>query len=178
MVLDMEGEFFKIARTILSKPGNLYKMAAISPHTGRVTLLGADGFMVVGSSVLRTFTRGREEKAFSVGEKCGREMFGNLMKEFDEEIRSLEPRKLFQLALSLARNTGWGSFDMVELKASKKKATIRALETIEMRYQGSKHHMLTCGFVSGIASICLGSRMKASIEKETESEILLSLSPA
>jgi hypothetical protein len=177
MALDMEGEFYKLAKKILSKPKNLYKVAAISPHTGRVTLMGADNYMVVGSSILKDLAKSKEEKAYRSGKKCGKEMFRSLIEEFDEEVANLEPKKLFELGLSLATNTGWGRMEMSKFNASKGNVIIKATDTIELKYKRSKHHMLTCGFLSGISTMAMGKDMEGRIEKTDSGSVMFSLNP-
>jgi hypothetical protein len=155
MVLDMENEFYKLAKDILSKPKNLYKVVAIGPRSGRVTIMGADGFLVVGSSILRSIAKGPGSKAYKLGRSNGKEMFGNLLKEFDEEIMDLQPKKLLELGLLLASVTGWGDFEISRVSEKAGEAEIRAKRTLELKYRKAKHHMLTCGFLSSVVSLSL-----------------------
>jgi hypothetical protein len=153
MVLDMESEFYKLAHDILSKPKNLYKMAAIGPKSGRLNIMGADGFVVVGKSLLYPLMKGPENKAYRMGFKCAGEMFGNLLKEFDEEIENLPPKKLLELGILLTRNLGWGDLEMIRIDTKKREMVIKAKRTLELKYKNAKHHMLTCGYLAGIASL-------------------------
>ena len=163
MALDMEGEFYKLARGILGKPKNLYKMASIGPKSGRVNVMGADGFVVVGSSILRSFTKGPEKKAYRTGKKCGREMFGSLIKEFDEEIKDLPASKLMELAVMLSSALGWGDLEVKELKEKKGTMTVKAERTIELKYKNAKHHGLTSGLLAGLASLSMRKEMDARV---------------
>ena len=155
MVLDMETEFYKLAKDILSKPKNLYKVVAIGPRSGRVTIMGADGFMVVGSAMLRSLSRGPEKKAYKLGRASGKEMFGNLLKEFDEEIMDLHSKKLLELGLLLASGTGWGDLEIISVNEKAGEAKVKGKRTMELKYSKAKHHMLTCGFLSSVASLSL-----------------------
>lgn len=172
MVLDMEGEFYKIAMRILTKPQKLFKMVAISPHTNRVTVMGADNYMVVGVSVLKAITKGKEDKAYRTGFRCGKEMFGNLIKEFDEEVESLPSKKLFDLGIPLMTNTGWGDLEIKDRNVSKGKVTIEARETIELNYKRSKHHMLTCGLLAGICSLALRKEVKGEVKEVHKDRVI------
>jgi len=176
MVLDMEGEFYKIAMRILTKPQKLYKMVAISPHTSRVTVMGADNYMVVGSSILRSLTKGKEDKAYKAGYKCGKEMFGNLIKEFDEEVESLPTKKLLALGIPFMTNIGWGKLELKKLDKSNGKVLIEGKETIELNYKHSKHHMLTCGLMAAISSLSLRKEVQGSVKEVTKDTVLFEFS--
>ena len=176
MVLDMEGEFFKIAQRILTKPQKLFKMMAISPHTSRVTVMGADNYMVVSNSLLKSITKGKEEKAYKTGYKCGREMFGNLMKEFDEEIETLPTKKLFDLGIPFMTNTGWGKLEVKKLDKSSGKVLIEAKETVELNYKNSKHHMLTCGLLAAICSLSLRKEVEGTVKEVSKDTVLFDFS--
>lgn len=176
MVLDMEGEFYKIAMRILSKPQKLYKMVAISPHTSRVTIMGADNYMIVGSSLLKTLTKGKEEKAYKEGFKCGKEMFGNLIKEFDEEVESLPTKKLFDLGIPFMTNIGWGKLEMKKLNKSNGTVLIEAKETIELNYKHSKHHMLTCGLLAAICTLSMRKDVQGTVKDVTKDTVLFEFS--
>ncbi|MEA3558469.1 MAG: hypothetical protein U9R75_04370 [Candidatus Thermoplasmatota archaeon] len=175
MALDMEGEFYKLARNVLGKPKNLYKMASIGPRSGRVNVMGADGFIVVGSSILRSFTKGPEKKAYRTGKKCGREMFGSLIKEFDEEIEDLPASKLMELAVMLSSTLGWGDFEVKEKKGS---MTVKAMRTIELKYKNSKHHELTSGLLAGLASRSMRKDMDARVTDNDGKSVTVKIRPA
>jgi len=177
MVLDMEGEFYKLAKDILGKPKNLYKMTSISPHTGRVTMMGADEYIVVGSILLRDLSKGKESIAYSKGKKCGKQMFKSLINEFDEEVERLEPKKLFDLGMALSTNTGWGEMELVDISAKKNTATISAKDSIELKYKKSKHHMVTCGFLAGISSLCFRKEIEGTVEKVERGKVIFKMSP-
>jgi hypothetical protein len=176
MVLDMESEFYKIAIRILTKPQKLFKMVSISPHTNRVTVMGADNYMVVGTSILRSLTKSKEEKAYKAGFKCGKEMYGNLIEEFDEEVRSQPPKKLMNLGLPLMTNTGWGKLEMLNLSVPKKMVRIKASETIELNYKYSKHHMLTCGLLAAVCSLSLKKDVQGKLVEETKDHVIFEFS--
>lgn len=178
MVLDMEGEFFKLAKKILSKPKNLYKVFAISPHTGRVTVMGADNFMVVGSSVLRQFSRGKEDRAYRTGYRCGREMFGSLVKEFDEEVKTQGPKKLMELGLPLVTNTGWGDLELVSINVPRGEVNVKGERTIELGYSRAAHHMLTCGLLSGIVSRAFEREARGEVVKAGKDSVLFRITAA
>jgi len=163
VVLDMESEFYKLAHNILSKPKNMYKMAAIGPKSGRLNIMGADGFVVVGNSILRTFTKGPENKAYKTGFKCAQEGFGNLIKEFDEEIENLPAKKLLELGILLSQSLGWGDFEVLELKSKANKATIRTKRSVELKYKNAKHHQLTCGYLAGLVSKSLKAEVTGTV---------------
>ena len=176
MVLDMESEFYKLAHNILSKPKNLYKMTAIGPKSGRLNIMGADGFVVVGSSVLRSITKGPEGKAYSLGRSCGNEEFGNLLKEFDEEIENLEPKKLMELGSLLFRSLGWGDLEIISMDAKARTARLRAKRTVELKYKKARHHMLTCGFLSSVASLSFKREMEGSVDEVGTTFVIFSFS--
>ncbi len=172
MVLDMEGEFYKLAKRILSSPKNLFKMAALSPKTGRVTLMGADNFVVVTSSILRSLTRSPEKKAYQTGKRCGKEMLGTLVKEFDEEVANLVPKKMFDLGLPLCSSTGWGKFELVSLNVKRSSVSIKAEDTIELNYSKAAHNMLTCGLLAGISTICLHKDIDGIVKEASENHVV------
>ena len=174
MVLDMESEFYKLAKDILSKPKNLYKMTTLGPKSARVTVMGADGFVMVGKSVLESFTRGPGSKAYKIGMKCGTEMFSSLIKEFDEEIERLHPGKLMELGTYLSSTLGWGDIEVTEMDLKKGRMMIKAGRTIEQRYKKAKHHQLTCGFLTGITSTGMKRKMEGKVEGEEDGSILFS----
>jgi hypothetical protein len=174
MVLDMEGEFYKLARRILSSPKNLFKMASLSPKTGRVTLMGADNYVVVGSSILRGFTKSNEKRAYLAGKRCGKEMLGALIKEFDEEVARLEPKKMFELGLPLCTSTGWGKFDLVSFDGKRGNASIKGTDTLELKYSRASHHMLTLGLLASICSICFRKDVEGKIDESNKDEVLFS----
>lgn len=176
MALDMEGEFYKLAKDILGKYRNLYKMTAISPQTGRVTIMGADNFMVVSSSILKDLTKGKEEKAYKTGKKCAKAMFNSLMKEFDEEVKYLESKKMFDLGLALSTNTGWGELELVKFNRSKNIVRIRVKDSIELKYKKAKHHSLTCGFLAGISTVCMRKDMVGKVDEIGAKEAIFSFS--
>ena len=176
MVLDIEGEFYKLAKRILSSPKNLFKMASLSPKTGRVTLMGADNYVVVGSSLLRSYTKSNEKRAYLAGKRCGKEMLGTLIKEFDEEVAELESKKLFELGLPLCTSTGWGKFDLKSFNAKGGTASIKGKDTIELKYRRATHHMLTCGLLTAICSICMRKDMEGKVDKVNDEEIFFSFS--
>jgi len=109
LVLDMETEFYKLAKNITGNPKNFHKLMAITPSTGRMSLMGADGGVLVSAGMLSSLARDHPERAYSYGRKTSRDLFGALIEEFDEEVRALSPSKKMELALGLARATGWGS---------------------------------------------------------------------
>jgi len=165
MALDMESEFYKLAKDILSKTQNLYKMAAISPNDGRLSLMGAEGFLIVPKRHLERFSRGTEERAYELGFVCGEDTFGGLMNEFDEEIRELPPKKLTELALLMSRQIGWGSFEVVKLNGPSAQVTLKGTTTVELKHRSAKHHSLTCGFLAGVLSRAFGKEMKGTVEE-------------
>lgn len=170
MALDMESEFYKLARNILGKPKNLYKMASIGPKSGRLNVMGADGFVVVGSSLIRSFTKGPESKAYKMGRKAGKEIFGSLIKEFDEEIENLPASKLLELGLLLSSTLGYGDLKVKEMKEKKGRIAISASRTIELKYKNAKHHSFTCGLLTGVTTRSMRKEMDGevvSINKET-----------
>ncbi|MFO8051156.1 MAG: hypothetical protein R6V01_05585 [Thermoplasmatota archaeon] len=171
MALDMEGEFYKLARNILSKPKKLYKMAALAPRSGRVAIMGADGFVMVGSSILRSFTRGPEKKAYRVGKKAGKEMFGSLIKEFDEEIKDLPPSKLLDLGRMLVSSLGWGDISVKDINKKKGRVIVHARRTVELKYKRSKHHQLTNGMIAGVATMAMGREMDGEVVEENTKSV-------
>lgn len=176
MVLDMESEFYKLARNILSKPKNLYKMAAIGPKSGRLNIMGADGFVVVGRSLLYSYAKGPEDKAYKAGKRCALETFGNLLSEFDEEIEGLPAKKLLELGVLLSSSLGWGDIEVTELKVKANKVVIRAKRTIELKYKSSKHHMLTCGYLTGIVSKALKAEVDGQVMEVGNTSVIFSFS--
>jgi hypothetical protein len=178
MVLDMEGEFYKLAKRILSSPKKLFRMAALSPQTGRVTLMGADNYVVAGSSMMRSFTKTNDRKAYLVGKRTGKEMLGSLIKEFDEEVSELPPRKLFDIALPFCRSTGWGEFDLISLNEKEGTVVIKGKETIELKYSRAVHHMLTCGLITGMATTCLRREIEGSVTSTDSEEVTFQFKPA
>ncbi|MGA1819818.1 MAG: hypothetical protein ACMUHU_02295 [Thermoplasmatota archaeon] len=176
MVLDMESEFYKLARDILSKPKTLYKITAIGPKSGRLNIMGADGFVVVGSSLLRSISKGPEKKAYDLGRACGMEEFGNLLKEFDEEIDRLGPKKLMELGTLLTRSLGWGDIEIVSLDIKKGSAVVRAKRTVELKYRNAKHHMLTCGYLSSIATLSFKKELHGRVEEAGVTSVTFSFS--
>ncbi|MGA1793320.1 MAG: hypothetical protein ACMUHM_05170 [Thermoplasmatota archaeon] len=176
MVLDMESEFYKLARNILSKPKTLYKIAAIGPKSGRLNIMGADGFVVVGSSILRSISKGPEKKAYDLGRACGMEEFGNLLKEFDEEIANLGPKKLMELGTFLTSSLGWGDIEVVSLDAKKGTAIVKAKRTVELKYKNAKHHMLTCGFLSSIATLSFNKELHGKVQDAGVTSVTFSFS--
>jgi hypothetical protein len=170
----MESEFYKLAHNILSKPKNLYKMAAIGPKSGRLNIMGADGFVVVGKTLLYPYTKGPEAKAYKVGFKCANEAFGNLLKEFDEEIENLPAKKLMELGILLSSSLGWGDLEVVNLDAKGKKATLRTKRSVELKYKNARHHMLTCGYLAGIASLSLKKEVTGTIKEAGNTSVTFS----
>ncbi len=176
MALDMESEFYKLAHGILGKPNNLYKMAALGPTSGRVTLMGADGFVVIGKVLLQSLSKGPEPKAYRLGLATAKEMFGNLLKEFDEEIERLPSKKLLELGRLFASTTGWGNIEIVSIDEKAEKVTMKAKRTIELKYKRSKHHMLTCGFLAGIVSLSFRKDMQGDVVEVGKTFITFSFS--
>ncbi|MFW3146601.1 MAG: hypothetical protein ACMUIE_07295 [Thermoplasmatota archaeon] len=171
MALDMESEFYKLAKDILSRPKNLYKLTALGPKTSRVTVMGADGFVMVGKSVLESFTKGPEEKAYRTGKRCGREVFGSLIREFDEEIENLPPRKLLELGMLLSSTLGWGDMKVAKLDEKAGRIVIECERTIELGYRNSRHHRLTCGFLTGLSSVGLKREMEGQVLGASEKSV-------
>ncbi|MBN1538551.1 MAG: hypothetical protein JW939_00265 [Candidatus Thermoplasmatota archaeon] len=165
MVLDMESEFYKLAHGILSKPKDLYKLTAIGPKSGRLNIMGADGYVVVGSSVLRSISKGSEQKAYEIGRSCGEEAFGNLIKEFDEEVFDLHPKKLMELGTLLMRSLGWGEVEIISLDPREGTVLIRAKRTVELKYKNAKHHMLTCGFITSVVALSFKKEMHGTVRE-------------
>ena len=165
MALDMEGEFFKLAKDILSKTQNFYKLAAISPNDGRLSLMGAEGSLVVPKRHLERYSRGPEERAYELGFVCGEDTYGGLLKEFDEEIMELPPKKLAELGILLTKQVGWGSFELGKVDEAGSKVTIIGTFTIELRHRSAKHHMLTCGYLAGVMSNAFRKTMKGTVGK-------------
>jgi len=176
MVLDMESEFYKLAHNILSKPKNLYKMAAIGPKSGRLNIMGADGFVVVGKTLLYPYMKGPEKKAYRTGVKCSREIFGNLLKEFDEEMENLPTKKLMELGILLSSSLGWGDLEVVNLDAKRNKITMKAKRTVELKYKNAEHHMLTCGYLAGIASLALKTDVEGQVTDVSNTSVTFSFS--
>jgi hypothetical protein len=174
MVLDMESEFYKLARNILAKPKNLYKMAAIGPKSGRLNIMGADGFIVVGRPLLYPYMKGPENKAYRTGKKTALEMFGNLLSEFDEEIENLPPKKLLELGILLSSSLGWGDLEVLVLKPKNRQAVIKAKRTVELKYKNAKHHMLTCGYLAGIVSKALKEDVDGQIKEVGNTYLIFS----
>jgi hypothetical protein len=163
MALDMESEFYKLAKDILSKTQNLYKMAGISPKDGRLSLMGAEGFLVVPRRLLERYSRGTEERAYELGLICGEDIFGGLLNEFDEEIKELPPKKLIELAILLTKQVGWGSFEAVKVDESGARATLKGAFTLELKNKSAKHHSLTCGYMAGVMSKAFRRTMKGTV---------------
>ena len=114
MVLDMESEFYKMAKDILSRPKNFYKVFALSPKTGRLTLMGAEGGIIVGPKLMYYFIEGPEKRAYKYGKTVSRDLFGALIKEFDEEVEKLPPKKLVELGAALSKTLGWGELRVIK----------------------------------------------------------------
>lgn len=166
MVLDMEGEFYKIAKRILEKPNSFYKMLSLSPATGRMTLLGAEGGVIVGPSLVKNFIQGPGDRAFELGQSVSRDLFGSLIEEFDEEIKRLGPKKLTKLGIQLCRSTGWGDFDLRKVGKIRKRIVIDARKTVELGTEKPPHHMFTLGLMTGIVSLSMGQEMEGTIEDQ------------
>ncbi len=176
MALDMESEFYKLAKDILSKTQNFYKMAAISPNDGRLSIMGAEGFLVVPKRHIERFSRGTEERAYELGFVCGEDTFGGLMKEFDDEIKDLPPKKLTELALLMGKQIAWGSFEVVKLSGSSAQVTVKGTTTIELRHKSAKHHSMTCGFLAGVLTKAFGREMKGTVEEVKKDSVVFAFS--
>lgn len=172
MALDMEGEFYKLARNILSKPKNMYKMASLGPKSGRVAVMGADGFVMAGSSILRSFAKGPEKKAYRVGKRAGKQMFGSLVKEFDEEIQDLPSAKLMELGSMLLTSMGWGEIEVVDLKEKRGLVVVKAQRTIELMYSKARHHQLTNGVIAGVVTLAMGQDMDGEVGEENPKSVV------
>jgi len=178
MALDMESEFYKLAKDILGKPQNLYKLASIGPKSGRLSLMGADGYVVVGRTVMNHIMRMPPEKAFLLGRSTGEDTYGSLVKEFDEEVQNLGPRKLLELGALLAVDLGYGNFTVMSVDAKAATAMIKGARTMEMKYRKAEHHMLTCGLLAGISSISFKRPMEGKVDRIEEDGVTFSFGPA
>jgi hypothetical protein len=165
MVLDMESEFYKIAKTITGNPKNFHKLFAISPK-GRIAMMGADGGVLVSNGMLGILLRSNPERAYRCGKRSARDSFGELVKEFDEEVENLPPQKKFELAIGMARATGWGEIEVVSFETKRMEATLKVARTIEGGFKEDSGYMLTAGYLAGLASICFSSDMDCSTEQD------------
>ncbi|MGA1822234.1 MAG: hypothetical protein ACMUIG_06885 [Thermoplasmatota archaeon] len=177
MPLDMESEFYKMAKDILSRPKNFYKVFALSPKTGRLSLMGADGGIIVGPRLMNYFIEGPEKRAYKYGKTVSGDLFGALIKEFDEEVENLPPKKLVELGTALARTLGWGEFKVIKVSERRGEVVIEGSETIEMNTKDPPHHQLTCGFVTGLVQISMKRPMTGSIESAGRKKIRMSFGP-
>lgn len=173
----MEGEFYKLAKDILSRPNNFYKLFALSPTTGRLTLMGADGGIIVGPRMMKYFIEGPEKRAYKYGKTVSRDLFGALIKEFDEEVKNLPARKLLGLGTALSGSIGWGEFEVVKISERKGVAVIDGTGTIELMAGNPPHHQLTCGFMAGVVQISMKRPMAGKVESADENKVRMSFRP-
>ena len=164
MALDMESEFYKIAKTILGNPKNFHKMFAVSPK-GRIAMMGADGGVLVSEGMLGVLIRSNPDKAYRYAKRAAKDTFGELVKEFDEEVESLPPQKKFELAIGLARATGWGEIAMVSFNSKRYEASFKVTNAIEAGQKESVGFPLTSGYVAGLGTVSFGSDMDCTAEE-------------
>ncbi|MEJ2068182.1 MAG: hypothetical protein P8Y09_09625 [Deltaproteobacteria bacterium] len=177
-VLDMESEFYKLAMDILAKPRNFHKLFAVGPESGRLTLMGADGGVVIGHGVLREMANGPRKRAYRIGENIALDLFGGLVEEFDEEVRDLPSKKLMKLALGLAHSTGWGEFGLKKMSGGKGKIVIEGRRTIELGMKNPSHHMLTLGYVAGLCTVAMRKKMTGDVQSVDGKRVVFSFRPA
>jgi len=159
MVLDMESEFYKLAKNILRSERNLYKLLSIEPSSGRLSVMGSRGGLLVGPKAMDHLMKGPEKAAYRFGRSSGKDLFGGLVKEFDEEVSRLGPRKLMELALSMSRALGWGDLRMRSLDRKGMSCVIEAERTIEQSSKKAAHMGVTSGYLAGISAVCFGADM-------------------
>ncbi|MDG6225236.1 MAG: hypothetical protein QCI82_06955 [Candidatus Thermoplasmatota archaeon] len=159
MVLDMESEFYKLAKNITGNPKNLHKLLAISPGSGRMSLMGADGGVIVSAGMLKALVKARPEKAYTYGKRASGDLFGALIKEFDQEVENLDPAKKMELAVGLARSTGWGNMRIKAINSRKRTATIEVADPLESRMKDDKGFPMTAGYIAGLSSVSFGADM-------------------
>lgn len=173
MVLDMESEFYKIAKNILGTPKNFHKLLAVSPK-GRLAMMGAEGGVLVSDGMLGMLVRANPDKAYRYSKRCAKDLFGALVKEFDEEVENLPPEKKFALAIGLARATGWGEIEIVSFNGKRSEGTFRVGKTLESTMKEDLGFMLTSGYVAGLGTVAFGADMDCTAEKAGNA-VLLSL---
>lgn len=164
MVLDMESEFYKLAKNITGNPKNLHKLLAISPGSGRMSIMGADGGIVVSSGMLKALVKARPEKAYNYGKRASRDLFGALIKEFDQEVENLDPAKKMELAVGLARSTGWGKMRILSIHSKKRTVAIQVSDPLETGMKDSKDFPMTAGYIAGLACVSFGVDMVCDVD--------------
>ncbi|MCD6382920.1 MAG: hypothetical protein J7L88_00465 [Thermoplasmata archaeon] len=142
MALDMESEFLKLAKNILSNPQQLYKMMALHEKDMRVSVMGVEGFLIFPSrffeEVLSSMKNRRE-----IGRRLGKNFFEGFMEEYSFELENLPKRDVLDVAISLSRTSGYGDF---RVKWGKLK---REFFKIEVR-EGLGDEEFIAGFVEGL----------------------------
>lgn len=159
MVLDMESEFYKLAKTILRSERNLYKLLSLEPSSGRLSVMGSKGGILVGPKAMDQLMNGPEKAAYRFGKSSGKDLFGGLVKEFDEEVSRLGPKKLMELALAMSRALGWGDLRMKALDRKGHSCVIEAERAIEQASKKATHMGVTSGYLAGISTVCFGTDM-------------------
>jgi hypothetical protein len=165
MVLDMESEFYKIAKNILGTPKNFHKLLAVSPR-GRLAMMGADGGVMVSDGMLGMLIRSNPDKAYRYAKKSAKDIFGALVKEFDEEVENLPPEKKFELAVGLARATGWGEIEVVSFNGKRFEGSFKVTKALESSMKEDHGSMLTSGYVAGLGTVAFGADMDCTSERE------------
>jgi len=165
MVLDMEGEFYKLAKKILDKPNTFYKVLSLGPESGRLTMMGADGGMIVGPTLVEYFVKGPGDRAFKYGSSVSKDIYGVLIEEFDEEVKKLGPKKLMELGLQLIKSTGWGFFEVKKMSKLRGKIVLEGRRTVELNAVNPPHHMFSLGLMSGIIDLATGWKMEGNVEE-------------
>ncbi len=177
MAFDMESEFYKLAKRILANPKSLYKMLAIDPHSGRMAIMGSGGAMVTGRSMVRYFVEGPEKRAYRYGKAAGKDLFGGILNEFDEEIKGIDAKKVFTLGLVFAESLGWGSFKVAKFNRKRSTVEITGKDTIELELGIGEHHGLTCGYLAGTCSEAFDRKIKVSVRESRDGEVVFTARP-
>ena len=160
MALDMQSEFYKIAKNIIGTPKNFHKLFAITPDTGRVSMMGADGGVFVSSGMLSSIVRAKPEKAYRYGKRAARDLFDALVEEFDEELKPMAPQKKMELAYGLARATGWGDVTETDFNSKRKEASLSVGRPLEAGFKEKGDYMLTAGYIAGMATVSFDEDME------------------
>ena len=164
MVLDMETEFYKLAKSITGNPKNFHKLLAITPATGRMSMMGADGGVIVSSGMLSSIVKNYPEKAYAFGRRSSKDIFGALIDEFDEEVLALPAGKKMELGLGLARATGWGMSKVLSYSERRREMTIVVSDPIESGFETDGGYKLTAGFLAGLATVAFRTAMVCGYE--------------
>jgi len=165
MALDMESEFFKIAKNITGTPKNFHKLFAITPDTGRISMMGADGGVLVSAGMLSLIVKGKPDKAYRYGMRAAKDLMGALIEEFDEELGNMDPKKLLELGIGLSRATGWGDIEVSEMDVKGKRLKVSVSRSLESGFVEKGDYKLTAGYLAGLTSIVLRTAMQSSIER-------------